>query len=62
MIEAMACGVPVIAFKNGSVPEIIEEGITGYIVNSVEEAVDALQNKLSSFNRENCRQEKKVHS
>jgi glycosyltransferase involved in cell wall biosynthesis len=39
MIEAMACGTPVLAFKNGSVPEVIDEGVTGYIVNSVEQAV-----------------------
>jgi glycosyltransferase involved in cell wall biosynthesis len=42
MIEAMACGTPVIAFDRGSVPEILEEGLTGFIVNSVEEAVEAL--------------------
>jgi glycosyltransferase involved in cell wall biosynthesis len=41
MIEAMACGTPVIAFNRGSVPEIVEHGITGFIVNSVDEAVQA---------------------
>jgi len=41
MIEAMACGTPVIAFERGSVPEILEDGLTGYVVSSVEEAVDA---------------------
>jgi glycosyltransferase involved in cell wall biosynthesis len=40
MIEAMACGTPVIAFERGSVPEILENGLTGYIVNSVEEAIE----------------------
>lgn len=39
MIEAMACGTPVLAFRNGSVPEIIEPGVTGEIVDSVEEAI-----------------------
>ena len=39
MIEAMACGTPVIAWNNGSVPEVIDDGITGFIVTSVEEAV-----------------------
>ena len=39
MIEAMACGTPVLAFRNGSVPEVIDEGVTGYIVDSEEEAV-----------------------
>jgi len=41
MIEAMACGTPVIAFRQGSVPEIIEEGVSGFIVESVDEAVAA---------------------
>ena len=42
MIEAMACGVPVIAFRNGSVPEIIEDGLTGFIVDDIDEAVTVL--------------------
>lgn len=42
MIEAMACGTPVIAWRNGSVPEVIENGRTGFIVDSVEEAVRAV--------------------
>jgi glycosyltransferase involved in cell wall biosynthesis len=42
MIEAMACGAPVIAWNNGSVPEVIDDGITGFIVGSVEEAVKAI--------------------
>jgi hypothetical protein len=39
MIEAMACGTPVLAFKHGSVPEVIEDGLTGYVVDSLEDAV-----------------------
>lgn len=39
MIEAMACGTPVLAFRNGSVSEVIDEGVTGFIVDSEEEAV-----------------------
>jgi len=42
MIEAMACGTPVLAFRCGSVPEIVEDGITGAIVDSMEEAIAAL--------------------
>jgi glycosyltransferase involved in cell wall biosynthesis len=42
MIESMACGTPVLAFRCGSVPEIIEEGLTGAIVETVDEAIDAL--------------------
>ncbi len=55
MIEAMACGTPVIAFENGSVPEIIENGVTGFIVNDVHEAIKATF-KLSLLNRKKIRQ------
>lgn len=43
MIEAMACGCPVIAFRMGSVGEIIENGVTGFIVDTEEEAIEALR-------------------
>jgi glycosyltransferase involved in cell wall biosynthesis len=48
MIEAMACGTPVIALGHGSVPEVIDHGMSGFVVNSVREAVEAAQsiNKL----------------
>jgi glycosyltransferase involved in cell wall biosynthesis len=55
MIEAMACGTPVIAYRHGSVPEIVETGANGFIVNSVEEAVIALRN-LDSIQCGRCRQ------
>jgi glycosyltransferase involved in cell wall biosynthesis len=42
LIEAMACGTPVIAFPRGSVPEVLEHGLTGLIVDNVEEAVQAV--------------------
>jgi glycosyltransferase involved in cell wall biosynthesis len=42
MIEAMACGTPVLAFRRGSVPEVIDEGVTGFIVDGVDEAKMAL--------------------
>jgi len=42
MIEAMACGTPVLAFRCGAVPEIVEDGVTGFIVDSMEEAIAAL--------------------
>jgi len=54
MIEAMACGTPVIAFRGGSVEEIIEDGVTGFIVDSIEEAVDAVR-RLPSIDRLRCR-------
>ena len=54
MIEALACGVPVIAFRRGSVPEVIEHGITGFIVDTVEEAVEATR-RLDALDRAACR-------
>src|SRR5438552_8891490 len=50
LIEAMACGTPVIAFNRGSVPEIVEHGLTGFIVEGEEEAV-AAADKLSRLSR-----------
>ncbi len=54
MIEALACGTPVIAFRRGSVPEVIDPGVTGFIVNSVDEAVEAIP-QVAKLNREDCR-------
>src|SRR5246127_4505821 len=42
MIEAMACGTPVIAYRSGSVPEVVEDGVTGFIVENEEQAVRAV--------------------
>jgi glycosyltransferase involved in cell wall biosynthesis len=50
MIEAMATGTPTIAFRNGSVEEIIEDGVTGFVVDTVEEAIAAV-GKLASLDR-----------
>jgi glycosyltransferase involved in cell wall biosynthesis len=47
MIEAMACGTPVLAFRRGSVPEIIDQGVTGAIVDTVDEAVSILPKVLA---------------
>jgi glycosyltransferase involved in cell wall biosynthesis len=55
MIEAMACGTPVIAFRRGSVPEVVDEAQTGFIVNDVEGAVQALH-KVPRLSRKACRQ------
>jgi glycosyltransferase involved in cell wall biosynthesis len=43
MIEAMACGTPVVAFRCGSVPEVIDDGVSGFIVDSLDAAVDAVR-------------------
>src|SRR5437764_734079 len=54
MIEAMACGTPVIAFPYGSVPEVIEDGVTGFIVSGVKGAAEALRD-IETFDRRMCR-------
>ena len=54
MIEAMACGTPVVAWRNGSVPELIEPGVNGFIVESMEEAIAAARN-IDSIDRRTCR-------
>jgi glycosyltransferase involved in cell wall biosynthesis len=54
MIEAMACGTPVIAFNRGSVPEVVDHGVTGYIVEDAQGAVAALQ-QLDELSREEIR-------
>lgn len=54
MIEAAACGTPVIAFRCGSVEEILEDGVTGFIVDNIEQAIQAVH-RISSISREKCR-------
>jgi glycosyltransferase involved in cell wall biosynthesis len=54
MIEAMACGTPVIAFRNGSVPEVVEDGVTGFIVDNEDEAVAAVQ-RINTLDRARVR-------
>jgi glycosyltransferase involved in cell wall biosynthesis len=55
MIEAMACGTPVIAFERGSVPEVVENGTTGFIVNNEEEMIKKL-GEIESIDRTQCRE------
>ena len=54
MIEAMACGTPVIAYPFGSVPEVMKDGVTGFIVSDVESAVDAVM-RVGDLNRRKIR-------
>ena len=54
MIESLACGTPVIAWNNGSVPEIVEDGVTGFIVETVEEAVKTVTD-VAYLSRAACR-------
>ena len=54
MLEAMACGTPTIAWRRGSVPEVIDDNVTGYIVDSEAEAVEAVQ-LCATLDRARCR-------
>jgi glycosyltransferase involved in cell wall biosynthesis len=56
MIEAMACGTPVVAFNRGSVKEIVDPGVTGFIVENVSEAVCAVRD-LDKIDRMGCRRQ-----
>jgi len=55
MIEAMACGTPVVAYRRGSVPEVIDDGVTGLVVEGVDEAVAAVPAALR-LDRRKCRE------
>lgn len=54
MIEALACGTPVVAYSRGSVPEILDDGVTGYLVNRIDSAVRAVR-RIDSIDRKACR-------
>lgn len=54
MTESMACGTPVVAFRNGSVDEVMRDGVTGFIVETVDQAVAAVQ-QIDRINRADCR-------
>jgi glycosyltransferase involved in cell wall biosynthesis len=56
MIEAMACGTPVIAYENGSVREVLEDGVTGFIVHDEQEAVEAVK-RIGTLDRGRLRAE-----
>lgn len=59
MIEAMSCGTPIIGWENGSIPEIIEDKKTGYVVNSVNEMIGAINN-IEKISREECRKRAEI--
>jgi glycosyltransferase involved in cell wall biosynthesis len=54
MIEAMACGTPVIGMRRGAIPEVVKDGVTGFVCGTVDELVDAAA-RLSMIDRANCR-------
>ena len=54
MIEAMACGTPVVAYACGAVPEVIENDVTGYVVDNLDDAVAAVE-RIAALDRSTCR-------
>lgn len=55
MIESMLCGTPVIAFRRGSASELVEDGVTGFLVDSEAEMADVLAHRVASIDRRACR-------
>ena len=60
VIESMACGTPVIAFDRGSMPELIENGRSGFLVNTVDEAIEAVA-RIKEIDRADCRRHVERH-
>jgi glycosyltransferase involved in cell wall biosynthesis len=60
VIESMACGTPVIAFDRGSMPELIENGKNGFLVNNVDEAIEAVA-RIQEIDRAACRRHVERH-
>jgi len=60
VIESMACGTPVIAFDRGSMPELIENGKSGFLVNNVDEAIESLA-RIKEIDRAYCRRHVERH-
>jgi glycosyltransferase involved in cell wall biosynthesis len=54
VIEAMACGTPVIAYPKGSMPELIVDGVTGFLVNDLDQAISAID-RIGEIDRADCR-------
>jgi glycosyltransferase involved in cell wall biosynthesis len=55
MIESLACGTPVIGFRRASVPEVVDDGVTGFIVDDVDGMVDAIR-RIPEIDRARCRE------
>ena len=55
MIEAMACGTPVIAYRGGAVPEVMDQGHTGYVVEALDDAIQTVR-RVPELSRKRCRE------
>ena len=60
VIESMACGTPVIAYRRGSMPELIEDGVTGFLVDTLDEAIEAID-RVGEIDRAACRRHVQRH-
>jgi glycosyltransferase involved in cell wall biosynthesis len=60
MIEALACGTPVVAFRNGAAPEIVEPGVSGLLCDTVEEMIEAV-GRVCMIDRASCRRHAEEH-
>ncbi|WP_184181050.1 glycosyltransferase family 4 protein [Micromonospora parathelypteridis] len=54
VVESMVCGTPVVAYKRGSMPEVVDDGVTGFLVHTVDQAVDAVT-RVADLDRAECR-------
>lgn len=60
VVEAMACGTPVIAYRRGSMPELIDDGVTGFLVDDFDQAIAAIE-RVDEIDREACRRRVEQH-
>ncbi|MEU8252767.1 glycosyltransferase family 4 protein [Micromonospora inaquosa] len=54
VVESMVCGTPVVAYRRGSMPEVVDEGVTGFLVSTVDQAVEAIT-RVAGLDRVECR-------
>ncbi len=60
VVESLACGTPVIAYRRGSMPELIEDGVTGFLVDTLDQAIEAID-RIGEIDRAACRRHVQQH-